>query len=297
MSSLDVSILREIADGARVDPSAVIGPFCVIGPDAVIGPRTVLGRRVSVIGRTVVGADNDIQDDCVLGAVPQDLKYHGRQTYLYIGDRNRFGPRVTAHIGTEVGGYLTRIGDDNVLEAGSHVAHDCYVDDGTYLGPAAMLAGHIRLMQGAVVREQVGVHHFTTIGRYSEVGARTPVRRDVPPFTFFTSHGYYSNPPAVAGVSERGLAAAGLDATSADQLRQAVKTIFTNDHAQSPKVRNMLAGGGLCPAVRELCEFSLASLQGVFGRCREAYRGQIPPEARKHFAPEILAEIEKAGGR
>lgn len=293
----DLSILREIADGASVHPTAVIGPFCVVGPQAVIGPRTVLGRRVSVIGRTTVGADNVIDDDCVLGAVPQDLKYVGRKTYLFIGDRNRFGPRVTAHIGTEPGGYLTRIGHDNVLEAGAHVAHDCFVDDKAFLGPGVLLAGHIRVMRGAKVHEHSGVHHFTTIGPYSEVGARTPVRRDVPPFAFFTSHGYYTSPPAVTGLSEAGMAAAGLSAPDESALREAFARLFGSDHAQGPKLRQMLAQADLAKPVQLLCQFLLSSLEGTFGRYRETFRGQIPPEAREHFPPEILAEIEKAASK
>ena len=131
--SLDLTVMREIAPQAKVSPEARVGPFCVIGPEVTIGPGTVLGRRVTVTGRSTLGRDNLIDDGCVLGAAPQDLKYAGRPTLLMIGDRNRLGPNVTAHVGTEPGGYLTRIGNDNVIDSGAHVAHDCYVDDRTRL--------------------------------------------------------------------------------------------------------------------------------------------------------------------
>jgi len=181
---MNLTVISEIADGAKIAPDVRIGPCCVIGPDVVVESGTVLGCRVTVTGRTAIGRNNVIQDGCVLGVVPQDLKYHGRPTYLVIGDRNRFGVNVTAHVGTEAGGNLTRIGDDNVLEVGAHIAHDCYIDDRTHIGPAVLLAGHIRVETGVVLEEMVGIHHFTTIGCFSRIGARTPVTHDVPPFVF-----------------------------------------------------------------------------------------------------------------
>ncbi|KKM91669.1 hypothetical protein LCGC14_1226270, partial [marine sediment metagenome] len=123
----ELTVTREIADSASVSAKASIGPFCVIGPGVVIGDGTILGRRVAVLGRTTIGRDNVIADGCVVGAPPQDLKFQGRSTYLVVGDRNRFGVNVTAHVGTEAGGFLTRIGSDCRLDAGAHVAHDCYV--------------------------------------------------------------------------------------------------------------------------------------------------------------------------
>jgi len=293
---MDVTVLREIAEGARVHPDARVGPFCTVGPGAVIGPRTLLASHVTVIGQTSLGSDNVVGHGCVLGAGPQDLKFRGGKTYLRIGDRNRLGPNVTAHVGTERGGYLTRIGDDNVLEAGAHVAHDCFVDDRTHLGAGVLLAGHIRVCEGATLEEMAGVHHFTTVGRFSRVGARTPVRRDVPPFTFFTSSGYYNFPSAVRGVHEPGMAAAGLGQQQMDELRQAVAHLFRDEHALAVKVRAMLAQPDLIEPVRELCEFCQKSLSGHFGRFRERFRGEIPPEARMHLPPDAFGEASPNQG-
>ena len=292
----DLTVLREIADSARVHPDARIGAFCTIGPEAVIGAGSVLGSRVTVVGRTTLGEGNHIGDGSVLGSVPQDLKYGGRPTYLIVGDRNRLGPKVTAHVGTESGGHLTRIGDDNLLEAGVHVAHDCYVDDRTHLGAGVLLAGHIRVEDGAVVEEKVGVHHFTTVGRFSRVKARTPIRRDVPPFTIFGSTGYYDTPAAVEGVHEHGLGEAGLSEPERAELRRAVAHLFEDEQALSVKVGAILARGDLVEAVRELCEFCQRSLEGHFGRFRERFRGQMPPEARRYLPPQVLAELGRSEG-
>ncbi len=280
---MELTVISEIADEAKIAPDVRIGPCCVIGPDVTIESGTVLGCRVTVAGRTTIGGDNVIQDGCVLGVVPQDLKYHGKPTYLLIGDRNHFGPNVTAHVGTEVGGSLTRIGSDNVLEAGAHVAHDCYIDDRTYIGPAVLLAGHIRVETGAVIEEMVGVHHFTTIGRFSRVGPRTPVTRDVPPFTFFTSTGYYTSPPAVRGLHEQGLQDAGLSQSEADAVREAFKYLFEDKQGRIVKVRRMLTQADLVEPVRVLCESCLQSITERSGRYRERYRGKTPPEAQEFF--------------
>jgi len=293
---MELSVTREIADGARIAPDARIGCFCVIGPHVLIGPGTVLGRRVTIIGNTHVGADNVIDDGCVLGAVPQDLKFRGHDTWLLIGDRNRLGPNVTAHVGTEAGGSCTRIGSDNVLAVGAHVAHDCYVDDAAYLGPAVLLAGHVRVEDGAVIEDGTGCHHFTTVGRFSRVGARTPIRRDVPPFTHFSSLGYYTRPPAVLGVHEEGLARAGLSEPECDDLRRTIAYLFDDEQALAVKVDQLLARSDLSAASRALCVFCRRTASGKFGRHREVFRGRMPPEAAECLPAEALVKIARGKG-
>jgi len=292
MAGAELTVLREIAEGAKVHPTARVGEFCTIGPGAVIGPGTVLARRVTVTGRTAIGAANVIGDGSVLGAVPQDLKYGGGETWLIIGDGNRLGPNVTAHVGTEAGGHLTRLGNGNVLAAGVHVAHDCYVDDAARLGAGVLLAGHVRVETGAVIEELTGANDFTTFGQYSRVGSRTPVRRDVPPFTFVSSRGYYTAPPAVVGVNEEGLERAGLGEREKDLVRRAIRHLFQDEQALQLKLQEMLAGEALCEPVRALCEFCQATLAGQFGRRRETLRGTIPPEARQFLPAEVLGRIE-----
>jgi UDP-N-acetylglucosamine acyltransferase len=291
-----VIVTREIADGARVSPEARVGTFCVIGPAVVIGPGTLLGRRVSVAGRTTIGSDNAIADGCVIGAVPQDLKYRGEPTYLIIGDRNRLGPDVTAHVGTEDGGSLTRIGSDNVLAAGVHVAHDCFVDDRARLGALVTLGGHVRVETGAVIEDMTGVAHFTTIGQFSRVASRTPVSRDVPPFTVFSSLGYYTAPPAVRGVHEEGLAAAGLSQADRAAVRQAVRHLFEDKLALAVKADNCLRHPALSEPVRALCEFCRRALTGRSGRYRETFRGRMPPEAQAHLPAAARARIQAEPG-
>ena len=286
-----VAVLREVDHLARVAPTAQIGPYCVVGPHVTIGPHTVLERRVVVRGHTTIGSNNFLAEGCVLGEAPQDLKYAGGTTLLTIGHRNRFGRRVTAHIGTETGGYLTRIGDDNTLRDGCHVAHDCYLDDHTTVGRNVLLAGHIRVQTGAVLDDMSALHHFVTIGRYARVGRYMPVRRDVPPYTRFEGlDGDVT--PSVRGIHEEGLQAAGLSMDDESELRRALGELFSEETALQTRIEQ-LVNQGVEGEVAFLCEFCQQSLQGVYGRHREQYRGKVPPEAMQYLPVEIRQAIRR----
>jgi len=287
-----VSVFREIDPSAQISPEAKIGPYCVVGPHVTIGPHTTLTGHVAVSGHTVIGSGNVFGEGCVLGAAPQDLKYAGGPTMLIIGHRNRFSREVTAHIGTEVGGCLTRIGDDNILMDGCHVAHDCYVDDHAYLGRHVQLAGHIHVQSGAVMEDLVGAHHFTTVGRYARVLARTPVRRDVPPYTCFGSKAHQASPPSVQGIHEEGIQAAQLSPEAEHDLRQAMRELFDDESALQTKIEQM-ANVGIEGEVAALCQFIQCSLQGLYGRHRELYRGKVPPEAQRYLPPDRQALLRR----
>jgi UDP-N-acetylglucosamine acyltransferase len=226
--------------------------------------------------------------------MPQDLKYRGGVTALVIGHRNRFGRKVTAHVGTEAGGSLTYVGNDNVLMDGCHIAHDCYVDHKTVLGAGVLLAGHVRVHTGATIEYQVGCHHFTTVGWYARVGPRTPVRRDVPPFTDFYGEDQVGIPPAVRGVHQAGIAAAGLPPDEELELRRAMKELFDDEAALQTKIEQLVSMG-VEGAALALCEFCQRSLQGVYGRYRELHRGQVPPEAQRYMPPSDQAGIRRSG--
>jgi UDP-N-acetylglucosamine acyltransferase len=176
----------------------------------------------------------------------------------------------------------------------AHIAHDCYVDNGVRLGREVLLAGHIRLHDGAVIEDLAGVHHFVTVGKHARVGARTPVRRDVPPYTdFFSQSPDSASPPAVRGIHEAGITAAGLSDEEEKELRRALEELFDDEAALQTKIEQ-LVNMGVEGEVAELCQFIQRSLRGVFGRYRELYRGQAPPEAETYLPPELKAAIREA---
>ncbi len=289
----EVMVMREIDPAARVAGDAKIGPFCTVGPNVTIGPRTVLSRRVSITGDVTIGSGNYFDQGCVLGGKPQDLKYRGGATLLIIGHRNHFGQDVTAHRGTEEGGWLTRIGDDNKFMAGCHIAHDCFVDDRTTLGRKVLLAGHIRIQSGAVIDDMVGVVHFATIGRYARVCSRTPVRRDVPPYTEFFGANHGASAPAVRGVHEAGIAAANISASEQHELRVTLRELFDDESALQTKIEQ-LVNIGVDGEAAALCSFCQRSLQGIYGRQRELFRGISPPEAEAYLPSQWLRRIGRS---
>ncbi len=289
----DVRVVSEIAPEARIHPDARIGRWCVIGPDAEIGAGARLENQVTVLGRTVIGRDNVVGSGTVLGGLPQDLKYRGGDTWLLIGDGNRIGRKVTINVGTEVGGWVTYIGDGNCFGDACHVAHDCYILDRTHLGRKVLLAGHIVLETGSVIDDMTGVHHFARIGRYAHVGPRTPVRRDVPPFVEYYSQDYYGTTPRIHGTHEAGVVAVGLDGDSEAALRRALNSLFEDESALSTKVDQLAGQASRWPEVAHLCTFCRQSLDGVYGRYRELFRSKVPPEAEENLPADLLADIRK----
>ena len=146
--------------GARIAASADIGPQCIVGAEVEIGERTRLMAHVYVEGPTSIGDDNVFFPYSSVGAAPQDLKYKGERSETRIGNRNRIREFVTIHRGTQGGGLVTSIGDDNLLMAYVHVAHDVRIGDHTILGNGVGFAGHVTVGDWAVIEPKSGVHQF-----------------------------------------------------------------------------------------------------------------------------------------
>src|SRR5258708_3940586 len=136
---------------ASIAETAVIGPYCVVGPDVEMGAGTRLMAHVYVDGPTRIGEENIFYPYSTVGVAPQDLKYKGERSETRIGSRNRVREFVTIHRGTEGGGMITRIGDDNLLMAYVHVAHDAQVGNHAVLANAVTLGGHVLVGDWAVV--------------------------------------------------------------------------------------------------------------------------------------------------
>ena len=173
---------------AVVSPDAKIGEDCHIGAFSIIGGEVVLGNRVHleshvvVDGKTTIGDETKIFPFVSIGLAPQDLKYGGEPTATEIGKRNHIREFVTVHRGTAGGGGLTRIGDDNLLMAQAHVAHDCQIGNEVIMANAATLAGHVEIADRANIGAYSGVHQFCRIGLESFVGGYSVIVKDALPF-------------------------------------------------------------------------------------------------------------------
>jgi len=189
-----------IDPGARLADDVEVGPFSMIGPDVELGNGTRVGSHTVIKGPTRIGRNNRIFAFCSIGEQPQDLKYAGEPTRLEIGDGNTIREYATMNRGTVGGGGVTRVGNDNLFMAYTHLAHDCIVGDHTVFSNAASLAGHVEVGDWVILGGFTSVHQFTHIGEHSFAGLGTVITRDVPPFV--TVAGNHARP---YGINKNGL--------------------------------------------------------------------------------------------
>ncbi len=171
-----------VEDGATIGEGCRIGPFCCVGPKVVLGPRVHLKSHVVITGMTEVGEETVIFPFATVGEIPQDLKFKGEQTRLVIGKRNRIREGATLNTGTEGGGGVTLVGDDNLFMTGAHVGHDVIVGNNVVMANQAALAGHCVVADDVIIGGLSGIHQFVRIGRGAIIGAVTMVTNDVIPY-------------------------------------------------------------------------------------------------------------------
>jgi len=206
---------------AKVAANVHIGPWTLIGPDVEIAEGTWIGPHVVVRGPTRIGRDNKIYQFATIGEDSPDKKYGGEPTRLEIGDRNIFRECCTVHRGTVQGGGVTRIGDDNLFMAYTHVAHDCTVGNQVVFSNNASVAGHVRVEDFAVLGGMVGVHQFCAVGSYSFAAAGSIILKDVPPFVMVSGY-----PAEAHGLNTVGLERRGYSPNSISALKRAYKIVF-----------------------------------------------------------------------
>jgi len=209
-----------ISPKAQIGKNCQIGPYCIIEDHVTLGDDCVLHSHVVIEGRSTIGQENEFFPFAAIGTKSQDLKYAGEPTYLTIGDRNVFRENATIHRGT-VEEIPTRIGDDNLFLAYSHVAHDCQVGSHNILSNNGTLGGHVEVGDHAIVAGLAGVHQFCRIGSHSIVGGISKIVQDVPPFTIVDG-----NPAAVRGINQVGLQRRGFSNESMKALKKAYKKLF-----------------------------------------------------------------------
>lgn len=207
--------------GAKIADNVSIGPYTVVGEHVVVGSGTTVASHVVLEGWTEIGCDNQIYQFSSIGAAPQDLKYAGQETYLKIGDRNRFREFTTLNRGTEEGGGLTRIGHDNLFMAYSHVAHDCIVHDHVILANGATLAGHVEIESAAILGGLSAVHQFCRVGCHSMTSGGSMVSQDIPPYTVAQG-----DRAKTVGLNLIGLKRRGFSEETIRGIKKAFRTIF-----------------------------------------------------------------------
>lgn len=172
---------------ASIGPGAEIGPYSIVGANVTIGEGTQLMAHVYVDGPTTIGEGNVFFPYAVIGVASPDLKYAGEHAETRIGNRNKIREYVTIHRGTGAGGGVTTVGDDNLLMANAHVAHDCTLGNRCILANGATLGGHVLVEDWAIVGAFSGVHQFCRIGKHCIIGGYSVITRDVMPYSNTTT--------------------------------------------------------------------------------------------------------------
>jgi UDP-N-acetylglucosamine acyltransferase len=244
---------------ARLAPDADIGPYCVVGADVEIGPRTRLMGHVYLEGPTRIGEDNLFFPYSTIGVASQDMKYKGERAQTRIGDRNRIREFVTIHRGTQGGGLLTSIGDDNLLMAYVHVAHDVRIASHTILGNAVTFAGHVAVGDWAVIEAFTGVHQYCRIGRHAFVGGYSVVTQDVLPYSMTVSERQIK----VFGSNRIGLERRGFSEETRAALHKAFRLLSRSDLNTSQAVERIQSELPLSPELQDLLEFIRSSERGI----------------------------------
>jgi len=213
-----------IHPNAQLHPTVQVGPYAVIGDRVTIGAGTVIDPHV-VVGKFVeIGKENHIFSGAVIGGDPQDLKFDGAESWVEIGDRNRIREYVTINRATAEGA-KTIVGNDNLLMAYVHVAHDCAIEDNVVISGSVSLAGHVHIESRAVLGGMVGIHQFVHIGSYAMLGGMSRVVQDVPPFMLVEG-----NPALIRSLNLVGLKRAGITREEVSQLKKAFRLLYRSGH-------------------------------------------------------------------
>ena len=185
---------------AKISSSVEVGPYSIIGPDVEINKGTIIHPHVNITGNTVIGINNKIYPFASIGTAPQDMKYKDEITKLSIGDNNTIREYVTINPGTVQGGGFTKVGNNNLIMIGAHIAHDCIIGNNVVIANSAAIAGHVEIGDQVIIGGNCGVQQFTRIGKMAMIGGMTGVSRDVIPYGLSTGNRNYLNGINVVGL-------------------------------------------------------------------------------------------------
>ncbi len=243
---------------AEISPDASIGPYCIIGPRVKIGARTRLIAHNFLEGKLEIGEDNIFYPYSSIGVAPQDLKYRGEDSETRIGNRNKIREFVTINRGTTGGGMVTSIGDDNLLMAYVHIAHDVILENHIILANAVTFAGHVCVGSYANIGGHTGIHQFCRIGRHAMIGSYSVISQDVLPFSKTAA----SHNMGVYGANRVGLERRGFSSDQIEPLQNAFRILTRSGLNTSQAIARIEEEISATSEVAELLEFIRNSKHG-----------------------------------
>ena len=218
---------------AKIGQGVIIGPGAVIGENVSIGDGTKIGANVVVGGCTTIGQRCELYPGSAVGLEPQDLKFKGEKSFCNIGDETVIRECVTISRATGEG-EETRIGNNCLFQACTHVAHNCIVGNNVIMSNCAGLAGHVIVEDRVVIGGIAGIHQFVKIGRNAMVGGMAKVVQDIPPYVIADGQ-----PARVIGLNSVGLSRAGISEEVRHDLKQAFRIIYRSGFSLSRAIEEM----------------------------------------------------------
>lgn len=215
-----ISPLASIHPDAKIGEGVEIGPFVTIDRDVEIGDGCIIDASATICQYTKLGKNCHVFPSAVIGAVPQDLKFHGEVTWTLIGDNNVLREFVTVHRGTFSKGQ-TVIGNNNLIMAYCHVAHDCVLHNNIIMSNTTQLAGEVEVDDFAIIGGGTLVHQFSHIGSHVMVQGGSRINKDVPPYVIAARE-----PIAYCGVNSVGLNRRGFTPEQIHTIQEVYRMIF-----------------------------------------------------------------------
>lgn len=261
MENLNIHKTAIIHPGAKLSSGVSVGPYSVIEGGVTIGDNVRVGSHCVLAGQTTIGHNCKIYTGAVIGSAPQDKKHSADDNvFLNIGENNVIREYVTINSGTAEGGGKTVLGNNNLLMAYSHVAHDCVIGNNCVMANAATLGGHVTIEDNAVVGGFSAVHQFTRIGRLAIIGGCSKVVQDIPPFSMCDGH-----PAKVISVNSVGLKRAEISVETVRALKKASKILFRSGFARKTALAKITEELTLSPELEHFIFFIKTSERGVCG--------------------------------
>jgi UDP-N-acetylglucosamine acyltransferase len=243
---------------AELDAGVEVGPYAVIGAGVHVGRGTTIGPHAVLRGPTDIGMENRIFQFASVGEEPQDKKYRGEETRLTIGDRNVIREYVTLHRGTLQDTGETRVGNDNLFMAYTHVAHDCRIGDNVIMANAASLAGHVLVGDWAILGGFTLVHQFCRIGVHSFCAMGSVIAKDVPPFVLVGGH-----PAEPRGINLEGLRRRSFPNTTIQAIKNAYKLLYMSNQKLEEAVKALRELAASYPEVGLMADFVATSARSI----------------------------------
>jgi UDP-N-acetylglucosamine acyltransferase len=222
-----------VGQHARIGKGVKIGPYCVVGDKVILHDNVELVSHVVIDGNTEVGAGSRIFPFASVGLQPQDLKYHGENSRLVIGERCTIREGATLNPGTEGGGMLTKIGNDCLIMASAHVAHDAIIGNNVIMANYVGIAGHCQVGDNVIFGGNCVVHQFTRVGAHAFIGAHSMVDGDVIPYGMAVG-----NRAVLTGLNLVGLKRRKFDREEIHKLRAAYRMIFASEGTLRERVED-----------------------------------------------------------